>query len=398
MSESWLTPDFFNGSMPNRKRSTTRGISACLFCFGRRGGSSDYTANLINPGLTLPEDQAILLERYMVARWGAQHVLWILNGDGIYKEDAAERWRRIGRAVFGDRPHAPVTLHPGGGQWNYDEFKTEEWLDIWGYQSSHSVDERASALAGQRPAATDWGKPPAHPVINLEPPYEGHNDMSAPGKRRISPHDVRRGFLFQFIGLTHGRRHVRRTRRVGLGRWHKITDRASRNRDSQTMVRGVANARRQSDEISVRFLWVYRVVAFAAVSRNGRRPAGHIARGRNDCGGENRRGRFSGDLHAVAEQNRIESLIALTDSLRAEWFNPVNGERTPAHVYGHARTCRIRDAARRRLGVGAAVNILIIGGTGLISAPITRMLVERGIAVTLFNRGKPDLYPAPRRV
>lgn len=44
------------------------------------------------------------------------------------------------------------------------------------------------------------------------------------------------------------------------------------------------------------------------------------------------------------------------------------------------------------------MNILIIGGTGLISAPITRMLLERGDAVTHYNRGKLDLYPAPAGV
>ncbi len=34
------------------------------------------------------------------------------------------------------------------------------------------------------------------------------------------------------------------------------------------------------------------------------------------------------------------------------------------------------------------MRILIIGGTGLISTPITRMLLERGDDVTLFNRGQ----------
>ncbi len=44
------------------------------------------------------------------------------------------------------------------------------------------------------------------------------------------------------------------------------------------------------------------------------------------------------------------------------------------------------------------MKILIIGGTGLISAPITRMLVERGDEVTHYNRGALDLYPAPAGV
>src|SRR5688572_24496709 len=61
---------------------------------------SNEEINARNPGHTLPEDQAILLARYMVARWGAHYVAWILPGDGDYGGAKAERWQRIGRAVF----------------------------------------------------------------------------------------------------------------------------------------------------------------------------------------------------------------------------------------------------------------------------------------------------------
>ncbi len=40
------------------------------------------------------------------------------------------------------------------------------------------------------------------------------------------------------------------------------------------------------------------------------------------------------------------------------------------------------------------MRILIIGGTGLISAPMTRFLLARGDDVTHYNRGRLDLYPA----
>jgi uncharacterized protein YbjT (DUF2867 family) len=39
------------------------------------------------------------------------------------------------------------------------------------------------------------------------------------------------------------------------------------------------------------------------------------------------------------------------------------------------------------------MNIMIIGGTGLISTVITRLLLERGDDVTHFNRGRHELYP-----
>jgi len=44
------------------------------------------------------------------------------------------------------------------------------------------------------------------------------------------------------------------------------------------------------------------------------------------------------------------------------------------------------------------MNILISGGTGLISTAITRLLLERGDDVTHFNRGRLDLYPVPAQV
>jgi hypothetical protein len=41
-----------------------------------------------NPGAVLPENQAILLARYMVARWGADAVAWFLPGDADYQGEA----------------------------------------------------------------------------------------------------------------------------------------------------------------------------------------------------------------------------------------------------------------------------------------------------------------------
>jgi hypothetical protein len=167
--------------------------------------------NAINPGLSLPADQAILLARYMVARWGAHHVLWILNGDGHYNGEAAERWRIIGRGVFGVRPRAsaPVTLHPGGWTWIRDEFNDETWYDLLGYQSAHKVDEESLKWLVAGPPSHDWNIEPIRPVINLEPPYEDHMNMASEGLRRISAHDVRRALYTSLLiaptaGVTYG--------------------------------------------------------------------------------------------------------------------------------------------------------------------------------------------------
>ncbi len=152
----------------------------------------------INPGLTLPEDQCILLARYMVARWGGNPVVWILPGDGVYTGEHAARWQRIGEAVFGNIDHAPVTLHPSGKQWYGADFEGESWLDFIGYQSCHYGDDESLAWIVNGPPATAWQKERAWPVINLEPNYEGHvaiNDHSHP----FNAFDVRRASYWSLL-------------------------------------------------------------------------------------------------------------------------------------------------------------------------------------------------------
>jgi hypothetical protein len=168
---------------------------------------SNASVNNSNPGLVLPEDQATLLARYMVARWGAHDVVWILNGDGDYRGPKAERWRRIGQAVFGTRPHAPVVLHPNGMNIPTEEFRDQEWLDITGYQSGHGDDEETQRWLVAGPPAHDWQLDPPRPSINLEPPYENH--IAYQSKQRISPFTVRRALYWSLrvaptAGVTYG--------------------------------------------------------------------------------------------------------------------------------------------------------------------------------------------------
>ena len=65
----------------------------------------------LNPGVSLSDDQVIVLVRYLISRYGAHHVVWILAGDGIYLGPEAERWRKIGDEAIGIRlVSAPCTL------------------------------------------------------------------------------------------------------------------------------------------------------------------------------------------------------------------------------------------------------------------------------------------------
>ena len=189
-------------------------------------------------GYFLPEDDAILLARYIVARYGCHQVVWFLGGDGNYTGDKAERWRRIGRKVFGLLPKsgpgtsqgpgqgpapapgpAPgpgpamgpamgpglglglgerlVTMHPGGQQWVADEFRYEKWYSFVGYQSGHGDSAKALNWLIKGPPAGEWRNTPPRPIIDLEPNYEAH--LSYHARRHITPHQVRRALYWNLL-------------------------------------------------------------------------------------------------------------------------------------------------------------------------------------------------------
>jgi hypothetical protein len=200
-----VRPQFFRRLDARIDALVEAGIVAApvlLWAIGR-GENAAY-----NPGHVLSEDDAVLLARYQVARWQAHPVVWILNGDGTYTSEHAERWRRIGRAVFpSGEERAPVATHPGGRQWVGDEFRAEPWLDIVGYQSGHGDDEATWRWLVEGPPAQRWREVPDKAVINLEPCYEGH--LAYHSRRPHPPEHVRRACYWSLLvtptaGVTYG--------------------------------------------------------------------------------------------------------------------------------------------------------------------------------------------------
>lgn len=151
----------------------------------------------VNPGFSLPDSQAVRLAEYMVARWQGYDVAWILPGDGDYRGERADKWKRIGRAVFGARPHAPVMLHPGGMHWVLQEFLHEPWIDVHGYQSGHGDDDRTLRWMTEGPPSMDWTLEPKRPFINLEPPYEHH--LAYQSRQPIPAEFVRRAVYWSLL-------------------------------------------------------------------------------------------------------------------------------------------------------------------------------------------------------
>jgi len=156
----------------------------------------------LNPGYSLPLPEAVMLAKYIIARYGGNQVVWMLGGDGKYINEYEQRWQEIGRRVFEDNPPGLVAQHPQGTQWIGDNHADADWLDIVGYQSSHSNRQGTVDWINKGPIANRWPHLPARPVINLEPNYEEiFNTITAEDVRNASYWSV---FATPIAGITYG--------------------------------------------------------------------------------------------------------------------------------------------------------------------------------------------------
>jgi hypothetical protein len=146
--------------------------------------------------LALPDDQVVLLLRYAVARWGSEPVAWVLAFDGDSQKKMAVRWKRIGQAVFGTGPHAPVILYPGQSAWLLDEFRDELWVDAFGFQTITDASDDALKWAFVGPFASEWSKEPARPIIPFAP---SENGLASRSKKRFSSDDVRHALYWGLL-------------------------------------------------------------------------------------------------------------------------------------------------------------------------------------------------------
>lgn len=286
-------------------------------CPGREGEE-------LSPGLFLPEDQIQVLAEYMVARWGAHQVIWLLGGDGDYRGEKAERWKRIGRAIFdaGVELDHPVTMHPGGRHWVADEFRNEPWFTFNGYQSGHGDDEKTFEWLIKGPPSENWRKETHHPDINLEPNYEGHRGYT----RRIifDDHAIRRAAYWSLLispaaGVSYGAH--------GMWGWHSKPE-VPLNHPNTGIALPWHEAMRLPGSTSMRHL----KDLFASLKWWTLRPAQHLLA---EQPGQENATRFiaiaaaedsSWALAYIPEGGTIQLLTeTLKKPLRARWFNPRTG-------------------------------------------------------------------------
>ena len=315
-----VNPEFFqrlDEKLDAMNHADLLGVPVLLWAIG--GGSQPQ----VNPGYALQEEQAVRLARYMVARWGSNAVAWFLAGDGDYRGVKAERWKRIGRAVFGDEPHAPVTMHPGGMQWIQREFTDANWLDFLGYQSGHGDDARTLTWMNSGPPASGWNLDPIRPFINLEPPYENH--VAYQSKTPISAHTVRRAVYWSLLnsptaGVSYGGH--------GVWGWDDGTTPPTDHQNSgiplpwkQALeMPGAAQMTHVSSFFKAIDFWRLRPAPEVLAAQPGKEdPKRHIAVARSK----------EGDLLVVyVPEDRELSIVSrsLPKNFSASWYNPGTGQ------------------------------------------------------------------------
>ncbi len=143
----------------------------------------------------LSDDQTALLVRYCVARWGSEPVVWLLAFDGSVP-GLANRWKRIGHAVFEAIQHAPVMVCVGPATEALEGFRNLNWVDLLGGQPITDLTDAALEKALNGSFFKEWSNTPSRPVIPLLPCENGPRPHS---KQRFTAEEVRQAAYWSLL-------------------------------------------------------------------------------------------------------------------------------------------------------------------------------------------------------
>jgi hypothetical protein len=163
----------------------------------------------------LTVEQAMLLARYVGARYAGSNILWIVGGDNSY--ETVERivfWSQFALALKKTSGvHHLVTVHPKAWTSSSEYFnKNDTWLDFDMYQSSHVAGGDFTWRAGLAGYYSNNHKP----LLDGEATYEDiYSNLWLPGDTtrmqsfRVQSVDVRQSsyesiFSGALVGITYG--------------------------------------------------------------------------------------------------------------------------------------------------------------------------------------------------
>jgi hypothetical protein len=152
--------------------------------------------------------------RYLGARYGAYGAVWLLSGDATFEEGTMAVYDALAEGIHEAVPDPLCTVHMPGSAVTPERVNERDWLDFHLYQSSHVSDLGLPAEQAERSRAME----PTRPVINGEPPYEGHGLFDGDTDRRVTRKLARQGAWISLLaganaGVTYGGH--------GLWQWHR---------------------------------------------------------------------------------------------------------------------------------------------------------------------------------
>ena len=278
-------------------------------------------------GKELTDEPLTDLCKLEVERYAKAQVLWILAGDNNYTVDA-DRWKKIGRAVFGDKPEHLVTTHPTGENFPWAKWEDEKWLTVLGYQSGHGDSVQTLKWMTQGPVV-EYGKRKefTRPLINLEPPYEGHTGYSS--KKPHSEESVRRAIYWSLLtapvaGVTYGGH--------GVWSWH------TKPGEEPTDHKGTGVAKVWSEAIDLPAAGQMKHVRdlFESVEWTKLRPAPELVGKQSDdpakfiaCAAPPDQTQIVAYIPAGADMSLG---LDMSEPFPTVWFNPRTGERTKGNA------------------------------------------------------------------
>jgi hypothetical protein len=171
-------------------------------------------ANQGHPATTIPYDALPGYVECVVRAFARFDPIFLISGDTNFETAEVTNYYRTALRIVKERcPHSLTTLHLTPAADLPEELAQSPDLDFYMFQSGHQLEEqrRAYTLA-ERFAAL----PVQRPIINGEPPYEGHGYGHRQG--RFSAFEVRRAVWQSLLsgasaGVTYGAH--------GIWSWHR---------------------------------------------------------------------------------------------------------------------------------------------------------------------------------
>jgi hypothetical protein len=210
----------------------------------------------------------------------------------------------------------------------FESFRKEKWLDFLIYQSGHGDDARTLEWIHSGPVSTFWQKSPARPLINLEPPYEGH--LGYQSRKPHTDYVTRRAIYWSLLnaptaGVTYGAH--------GVWSWHTKPGEPPMDHPTTGVAKTWREALRFPGSTQMKHLGeMFRSIEWWELAPDeglldtqpdGTDAARHVSASRSKKGA-------LALLYLPVGGNVTIRPGVLAAHLRAEWFDPRTGQRSVA--------------------------------------------------------------------